>query len=93
MRSLDFISLRNLSSRTMALGSTQPLTKMSSRNLPGGKGRLAREAYNLTAVSRLCKKCGSLNISQPYGPPCPVTEIALPFYLHNLKPLRGRVVP
>jgi hypothetical protein len=28
----------NPSSRTMALGSTQPLTEMSTRNLPGVKG-------------------------------------------------------
>jgi hypothetical protein len=34
----------------MALGSTQPLTEMSARNLPGGKGRPAREADNLTAT-------------------------------------------
>jgi hypothetical protein len=34
----------------MALGSTQPLTEMSTRNLPGGKGRPAREADNLTAI-------------------------------------------
>jgi hypothetical protein len=34
----------------MALGSTQPVTEMSIRNLPGGKGQLAREADNLTAV-------------------------------------------
>jgi hypothetical protein len=34
----------------MALGSTQPLTKMSTRNLPGGKGGPAREADNLTAI-------------------------------------------
>jgi hypothetical protein len=26
----------------MALGSTQPLTEMSTRNLPGGKGRPER---------------------------------------------------
>ena len=26
------------SDRTMALGSTQPLVKMSTRNIPGGKG-------------------------------------------------------
>jgi hypothetical protein len=34
----------------MALGSTQPLTEMSTRNLPGGKGRPAREPDNLTAI-------------------------------------------
>jgi hypothetical protein len=34
----------------MALGSTQPLTEMSTRNLPGGKGRPARKADNLTAI-------------------------------------------
>jgi hypothetical protein len=34
----------------MALGSTQPLTEMSTRNLPGGKGRPAHEADNLTTL-------------------------------------------
>jgi hypothetical protein len=34
----------------MALGSTQPLTEMSTRNRPGGKGRPARGADNLTAI-------------------------------------------
>jgi hypothetical protein len=33
----------------MALGSTQPLTEMSNRNLPGGKGGPTREA-DLTAI-------------------------------------------
>jgi hypothetical protein len=50
MRSLDVFNWPNTSSRTMALGSTQPLTEMSTRNLPGGKGRPAREADNLTAI-------------------------------------------
>jgi hypothetical protein len=36
MRSLDFFSLPNPSSRTVVLGSTQPLTEMSTRDLPGG---------------------------------------------------------
>jgi hypothetical protein len=31
----------------MALGSTQPLTEMSTRNLPGGKGRPASKADKL----------------------------------------------
>jgi hypothetical protein len=34
----------------MAMGSTQPLTEMSIRNLPGGKARPARKADNLTAI-------------------------------------------
>jgi hypothetical protein len=34
----------------MALGSAQPLTEMSTRNLPGGKGRPARNADSLTAI-------------------------------------------
>jgi hypothetical protein len=48
---VDFI---NPSNRTMALGSTQPLTEMSTRNLPGGgKKRPARGADNLTAICEL----------------------------------------
>jgi hypothetical protein len=37
----------------MALGSTQPLTEMSTRNIPGGKGRPAHKADNLTAICEL----------------------------------------
>jgi hypothetical protein len=33
----------------MALGPTQPLTEMSTRNLPGGKGRQASKA-DLTVI-------------------------------------------
>jgi hypothetical protein len=38
------------SSRTMALGLTQPLTEKSTRKLPMGKGRPSRKADNLTAI-------------------------------------------
>jgi hypothetical protein len=40
----------NPSSCTMAMGLTRPLTEMSTRSLPGGKGRPARKADNLTAM-------------------------------------------
>jgi hypothetical protein len=33
---IGFFNWPNPSSRTMALGSTQPLTEMSTRNFPGG---------------------------------------------------------
>jgi hypothetical protein len=41
----------------MALGSTQPLTEMSTKNLPGGNGLTACKADNLTAVCEptVCK--------------------------------------
>jgi hypothetical protein len=47
---VDFFSIPNPSSSTMALGSTQPLTEMSTGNLPGGKKRPARRADNLAAI-------------------------------------------
>jgi hypothetical protein len=34
----------------MVLGSTQPVTEMSTRNLPGGKEWSARKADNFTAI-------------------------------------------
>jgi hypothetical protein len=34
----------------MELGSTQPLTQISTTNFCGGKGRSARKANNLTAI-------------------------------------------
>jgi hypothetical protein len=34
----------------LSMGSPQPVTKMSTRNLPGGKGQRARRADNLTAI-------------------------------------------
>jgi hypothetical protein len=50
MRSLDFSMDLTLPAATTALGSTQHLTEMSARNLPGGKERPARKADNLTAI-------------------------------------------
>jgi hypothetical protein len=51
------------------------------------RARPARKADNLTAVSRLSRKCGILNISQPYRPPRPVTGIAL-LYGDGVFPVR-----
>jgi hypothetical protein len=64
-----FYNLPNPSSRTMALGSTQPLTEISTRIFLGGKGRPALKADNLTAICEpiVQRKCGTLDVSQPYG--------------------------
>jgi hypothetical protein len=50
MRLFDVFNRPNPSSRIMALGSTQPLTEMSTRNLPGAKERPALKADNFTAI-------------------------------------------
>jgi hypothetical protein len=52
---LIFSILPNTSGRTMALGSTQPLTEMSTRNIKkklggGGEGRPARTTDNVAAI-------------------------------------------
>jgi hypothetical protein len=53
----EFLGLPNPCSRSMGLGSTQPLTEMSTRNLPGRKKLPARRADNFAAISEpnVCK--------------------------------------
>jgi hypothetical protein len=52
----------------MALGSTQPVTEMSTTNLPAGKGRPVREAVTTSSlfVSRLSRK--HVGASTSYNP-------------------------
>jgi hypothetical protein len=47
---VDFLNSPNPSTHIMALGSTQPLTEMNTRNLPGDKKRPARRADKLAAI-------------------------------------------
>jgi hypothetical protein len=52
----------------MALGSTQPLTEMSSRNLLGCKKRPAHRADNLaSAMSRMSEYVGASTSRNPKG--------------------------
>jgi hypothetical protein len=61
----------------MALGSTPPVTEISTKNLPGDIGLPARKAGHLApSVSPLCKKCESHDVL-PFGPPW----LALTFFL------------
>jgi hypothetical protein len=65
---VDVFNLLNPSSGTMALGSTQLLTEMSTRNLPGGKKLPGRRADNLApTMSRMSENVGASTSRNPKG--------------------------
>jgi hypothetical protein len=65
---VDFFNLPNPSSRTMALGSTQPLTEMSTRNFPGVKsGRLIGLTNLQPSMSRMSENVGASTSRNPKG--------------------------
>jgi len=50
----NFLLTQNPSDRTVALGSTQPLTEMSTRSIFWGLRRPVHKADNLTTILRRC---------------------------------------
>jgi hypothetical protein len=61
----------------MALGSTQPLTEMSTRNVSWGKGG---RCAGLTTLSPSCADCHEIWEPQPPGTLKACNGIALPFF-------------
>jgi hypothetical protein len=67
----------------MALQLTQPLTEISTRNLPGGKGQLAHTADDLTTICEpTVYEIWEPKVSQPHGPPQPVTGTSFSISFH-----------
>jgi len=52
----------------MALGSTQPLTEMSTGAFPGGKGGRCVKLITLPSSCAVVMKSGNLNFLKPSGP-------------------------
>jgi hypothetical protein len=66
---VDFFKLPNPSSCTMALGSTQPLTEMSTRNLPGVKScRCTGQTTLPPSTSQMPENVGASTSYNPKGP-------------------------
>ena len=66
----------------MALGSTQPLTEMSTRRISWGKGGLCVRLTTLPPSCAIVMKSGNLTFLEPSGPLQACNGTALPLPLH-----------
>ena len=65
----------------MALGSTQPLTEMSTRSISWGKGGRCVRLTTLQPSCAVVTKSGNLNFLEPSGPLRAFNGTDLPFYV------------
>ena len=85
MVSLEFFIVIILPAATVAVGLTQSLTEMSTRNISwGGKGGRCVGLTTLPPSCADCKKSGSVNLLEHSGPVQACNGIALSFYTYSL---------
>jgi hypothetical protein len=77
---IGFFRWHNPSDHTMALGSTQPPTEMSTRSISWGKGSRCVRLTSLPPSCKVVKKSGNLNFLKPSGSLQACNGTALPFY-------------
>jgi hypothetical protein len=90
MVSLEFFIDIILPAALMALGLTQPLTEMSTRNISWGV-----KTDNLTTYVPTVLKFGSLNLLEPYGPVMGLLYLYLctyVLYIHIMRNVHTKVV-
>ena len=64
----------------MALGSSQPLTEMSTRSISWGKGGRCVRLTTLPPTYAVVVKSGNLNFLEHFGPVQGCNGTAVPFY-------------